>query len=178
MTSLSARALVGERGGKIVRFRKWAFSRELFTSLLADSWVRDCSLRFVCFAQRNGSVHVVSSHSVTLSTKPIPSVTSLAGTFAQAFDACHSGWRVFRPDASDAHLALRYTEVHNLDVQFGIRLIKSHDPIVRIESNHFKMNGRDVNFTSIDSNSNHRVVKSACGYVDFTTGLWILLAAM
>ena len=115
MTLLSARILIGEKGGKIARFRKCAFSRELFTSLLADSWATDRFLRFVCFAQCNGRVHLVSSHSVTPSTKPTPSVTSLAGTFAQAFDSCHSGWRVSRPDASDAHLASRYIELHHLD---------------------------------------------------------------
>jgi hypothetical protein len=102
MTSLSARALIGERGGKIARFGKWAFSRDLFTSLLADLWATNGILRFVCFAQCNGNVHPVSSHSLTLSAKPISSVTSLAGTFAQVLDSSHSGWRVFRPDASDA----------------------------------------------------------------------------
>ena len=86
--------------GQNCEIHEWAFSRELFTSLLADSWATDCSLRFVCFAQRNESVHLVSSHSLTPSTKPIPSVTSLVGTFAQAFDSCHSGWRVFRSNAS------------------------------------------------------------------------------
>jgi len=82
---------------------------------MADSWAIDGLLRFVCFAQCNGCVHLVSSHSVTPSTKPIASVISLAGTFAQAFDSCRSGWQVFRPDASDAHLALLNIELQSLD---------------------------------------------------------------
>jgi len=40
------------------------------------------------------------------------------------------------------------------------------------------MDHGDVNFTSIDSNSNHRVVKSACDNVDFASSLWFLLATM
>ena len=122
-----------------------------------------------------------------------PSVVSFIDSIDQTNTKCHFAYRYFRPSVrlmsfwlaslsiptpTTRHLASRYIRFHNLDVQFDIQLSKSHDHIIRIELNHFKMDQGDVNFTSIDSNSNHRVVKSAFDNVDFASSLWNLLATM